>query len=133
MGNSFNEQVNDYDVGFIDPQGNFYPCKSYGHLDKALEIVKNLGQIQDDSLYFSGVEAERTLLDEGWVILYARSVIYKFYRKGQCLALPKELKYKLMDLLDVKKKVAFWWCTEKIESLEELLDQNKFIENKLLK
>lgn len=49
-------------TGWLDPIGNFYPCKTYEHFDLAVELVAQIyPEIMDDKF------EDCILLDRGWV------------------------------------------------------------------
>lgn len=57
------------DIGFLAPNGTMYPCSSWEHLSKAVEIASKLGQS-----FYNGVDAEEYLQKLGWVVVRANDV-----------------------------------------------------------
>lgn len=57
------------DIGFLAPNGTLYPCSSWEHLSKAVEIASKLGQS-----FYRGVDAEDYLQKLGWVVVRANDV-----------------------------------------------------------
>ena len=105
-------------IGFLAPDGAFYACEPYTHLDRAVDICKNKLETSFDS----GLEAEDYLRTQGWVILYARGVGFSFRRNGKLTHMSHEQKYFLMDVMQQ------CLIQEKVEYIRQILRQNAQIE-----
>lgn len=55
--------------GFLDTKGNLHECSSWGHLDKAEEIVESMGVSISNRL-----DAEEYLQKLGWVVVRTNDV-----------------------------------------------------------
>ena len=55
--------------GFLDLQGVLHECSSWGHLDKAYDIVEDMGVLVKNRL-----EAEDYLQKLGWIVVRDRDV-----------------------------------------------------------
>lgn len=57
-------------LGYLSPEGDFYECFTFGHLDLAKTIVNNLKYAYGESVeLLTSIEAESYLLDLGWVCI----------------------------------------------------------------
>lgn len=62
-------------IGFLDNDGNLYPCASYDHISTAEELVETLN-IKKEKQYELG---EDTLLKNGWICIRIRNVYKAVY------------------------------------------------------
>lgn len=62
--------------GFLAPDGTYYFCEYFGHLDKALQIVTSLNE---KNTSMNALDAENHLLNSGWVALYCRRAGFLSY------------------------------------------------------
>lgn len=62
-------------IGFLPPDGVFIPCHSWGHMDTAIRICKDLNQ-----KFTNGVEAEEYLLQLGYVVFTSRDCYMYHYK-----------------------------------------------------
>ena len=56
-------------IGFLAPTGILYPCSSWEHMHKAIEICATLG-----NFFRRGTDAEDYLMKLGWVVVRAQDV-----------------------------------------------------------
>lgn len=66
--------------GFLDREGKLHGCSIYGHLDKAWDIVEEMGQKCKNRL-----DAEQYLQHLGWVVVRNDDVygLIGYYIKGE--------------------------------------------------
>lgn len=61
-------------IGFLSPHAEFFPCSSWGHMEKAARLCD-----ERDIFYVGILDAEKQLLDRGWVIFNARGAYCGYY------------------------------------------------------
>ncbi len=71
---------NDFEIGFLKPDGTLIACEHYEHTSKAFDICSEL-----NIPCMSGIDAEDKLLDLGYVEIRARDVIHRigFYKEDE--------------------------------------------------
>lgn len=52
------------DIGFLNPEGLLFPCNTWEHMSKAIEIAESLGKT-----FYSGIKAEEYLQKQGWIVV----------------------------------------------------------------
>ena len=63
-------------TGWVDPMGNFYPCKMFDHIEVAMNLVDTL-KLGSITMKYN---ADEILLENGWVQitrhrLYSESIL----------------------------------------------------------
>lgn len=104
--------------GFLDTEGNLYECSSWGHLDKAEEIVENMGVSVNNRL-----EAEEYLQKQGWVVVRTSDVygLIGYYKNKD-----SEERYHLTDAqIDWLNKAYEDMTSECRKSVDEMLEWDK--------
>ena len=62
-------------IGFLSPDGDFSPCRSYGHMNLATELIKKR---YPKLIRAEGCRNEMTLLDNlGYAAFMARGCVFK--------------------------------------------------------
>lgn len=73
-------------IGYLSPEGKFYACSSYNHLNTAINIYNGLDIYKDVHLsenidydYTNGIKAEIYLLNTGYLVFRSRDVSYNHF------------------------------------------------------
>lgn len=111
-------------IGLLSPEGKFARCNSWGHMSLAKKLCEKAGLTFDNSF-----EAEKHLLNEGWVCFRSRDAFMNFYKET---ALSKsDFGKREMNLLTAKQ-IAFikrqqdqWNCLEQYEDVLRILRDNE--------
>ena len=103
--------------GYLDREGKIHTCEAWKHLDKAVEIIEEMGVEISNRL-----DAEEYLQKLGWIVIRSRDV-YGFIGlhadgKEECLHLTNAQKASLNKLYGEVNKS----CQK---SIDELFDNDK--------
>lgn len=101
-------------LGFLSPEGKFFPCKYYGHLDLAGDLLRSLYGI---SLYN---EVER-LCDLGWCIIQDGFVGFSGWHNQTYTAQQEEWFISHYDEMDLAQQLAY----KNTKELSDLLKENE--------
>lgn len=90
-------------TGYLAPDGTFYKCPAYMHLNVAIDLVYKLtGQ------KMIGIDAEEKLFYLGYVGLFAKGATFRFFQYGKSRTLTDEqrefLEIHLIDITDKEQK-----------------------------
>lgn len=104
-------------MGFMSPDGKFYYCPYWGHMDEAKRIVRD-----DFGLEKDGLDAEKFLIDNGYVVMYARSVAFQQFLKDHKTRLLSDAQLQYM-------KTAMEICPieEKRKLIKEIIEEDDLI------
>lgn len=107
------------EVGFLAPDGTWYPCDCWCHLDKAVEICSSLGQTK------SKLDAENYLYHQGYIIFYARHAAFNHYEGNGRVRLlthkQKEFLFEMEKRTDIND--------DKIADIKQILKADDAINN----
>lgn len=103
-------------LGFVAPDGTFTHCPFWRHIEIAESLVKKIYNIES----MNGVDAEKFLLQKGYVILYGKSIAF-WNRDGRILRVLTDaqkdfLEYALTFCPDDEKKL----------SIEHVLEEDRY-------
>lgn len=104
--------------GFLDTEGNLSKCSSWEHLDKANEIVENMGVSVNNRL-----EAEEYLQKQGWIVVRTNDVygLIGYYKNEN-----SEERYHLTDAqINWLNKTYEDMTPECRKSVDEMFERNK--------
>lgn len=125
-------------IGYLSPIGKFYSCLSYGHTDLALSICQKL--YKSEITRFNIIDAEKYLLDLGYICFRARDVIYvHLCSKNYCNHL--NTNNKLVNIISESQhnyiKNIFnsnsWNNLDQLDSMNRILNDNQSFESYLKK
>lgn len=105
-------------IGFLAPDGTFYWCEYWGHLQLAMGIVKKVLGREDVR---HGIEAEDILRNEGYVAFHVRTVGFLEFLNGE----ERTLTDAQRDFM--KRSLEFCPIDEKRKCIENILKEDSII------
>ena len=108
------------EIGYLAPDGTWYPCDCWCHLDKAVEICALLGEEK------TKLDAEKYLYHKCYVILYARHAAFNYCDKNDGkfkLLTPKQKEF----LFELEKRTDI--NDDKLADIKQILQTDNAIRN----
>lgn len=104
-------------TGFMSPEGKFHYCPYWGHMDEAKRIAK-----EDFGLDANGLDAEQFLIDNGYIVMYSRSVAFQQFLEDKKTRLLTDAQLQYM-------KTALEICPieEKRKLIKEIIEEDDLI------
>ena len=102
-------------IGYLSPEGTFYQCSFYGHMEKAMYLCQTLY----DKSFPNGIRAEEYLINKGFVIFYDEAIgFWDLGEDRENKRLTNQQKYFLMDEEEQCD------CEDKVRSIKLTLTHN---------
>ena len=114
--------------GFLSPDGIYYYCEPFDHMNKAKEICKELYNLD----LISSLDAENYLLNNSFVAFYSRSV--GFLAFGNLGTHSKETKKVIRLLSDkqiefLEEALKYCYIEEKYNMIKDILNEDYYLKN----
>lgn len=121
-------------LGFMSPDGKFYECEYYGHLDLAEKICEETGLIQELkelsllNKYVSRLDCENFLVAKGYLEICSRNASHSCeYMRGVSVMDERIPRVNLSDIQKVflKDNLENAWNEELCDSMYHILRWNE--------